>query len=929
MAKINSDSLLGLNLPTVFSRKISLDRGQDGRMIVNLNLVIKEILGGESGTWFTNQHFKALLRVKVIQLTDSVVIQTAREHIADAKFRNLILKDKSTISRDLNLFSDIIGPIGQPSNADALKEKYKTINEDGLAVYSIPFQVRFELDEEREVDDLAYVFYTFLDFESFALNFSQEEMENSTDAVGQIGFDVVIQNKQTFQNGLMFEDFGRKRWAGSVYRLQDGRWVKGDARRKSSLEIQDFLTPKRVSNTKVHDSRTLKRLDAQKVPDASLLESVRSIKDSKIQASMFLSRTERGSTRFNLIFDYYNLIKDHSAFGSFLQNTNPNTKRLILRNTKINSVKVTRRRMSAQLNGINSLGFPTRNKFDTQVPDFVVVESRDEKGRLLAKNEETWGNSIEEIDVHAGGSLFLRTFVGIDRSMVNVTDGIYRYGIEVEIEDGIFQFLKSLLLELSTSRVEIERFITKALVPSHYDADAERFTQVFVSTFEKSNEQRILNTAINNYLGSVQLVFGDQAREFLTLNGRMITAEDLRNMLHPRIATIKTMHDFLKAFIKLESRFAEAIGIEPGVTRENLLLPNEIARSSSSSNKPPKTITIQKLFLEEFDSNISNNFGMRIMEEQEEQETRNVLELTPAQLNVRNKEELDFFKIPEVDSPKGLFWTPEKIKTPVDEFLVRGAVNNQIKDFEVKLKNVKQNQGADYMRFVPVSNSRLDEDKQKRAFNFNGFFTQSGVNIAVVDPRIKQASVVNLLEENFSDEERDNCSSELGVVFSGADIDIILNPLGAAIDAAQSSLDDAIGRAPPSIEQLSEGISGRDEGDVARIPPHLRGLAGEGNDVSPNRFAVDENGQLSDLVYGNIQEVQVLSGFEADDANQPLANAAQWSALTTEIIDRAASENRQLVCRFNNFEDAELGITRDESAPPVWNRFFHLIPGEQ
>ena len=304
-----------------------------------------------------------------------------------------------------------------------------------------------------------------------------------------------------------------------------GRFMKGRFHNPDKTDISQYLTPLMVPNYKVQDFRSFARAEQDSYLPATMPSFLR--KDLEIdflqekrtnQLNSRLDVTQDpdlGHVLMEFTIDQEYILENYSKFSNLYKNLKGDTRysssreryKLLLPRNKFRlvSAKIKRRRVTRRNIGIDSLGMPAPDVFDREEPDFIVAETGEphsdaesrERGStynatdllvpLVTADGEMSDDNFENIQAIANtmdmanflrgrgdGSVptdnglpypFYRKILATDKSLVNIYDGKYQYGIELVYEDPIEKLLKDILISLKEARQQLQEYYNESTIP--------------------------------------------------------------------------------------------------------------------------------------------------------------------------------------------------------------------------------------------------------------------------------------------------------------------------------------------------------------------------------------------------------------------------------------------------------------------------------
>lgn len=631
---------------------------EDNNLFITLDIMLKEKLDdGLVGRWFANQEFSKYLKIKVSQITNKSVyekvIKSANSiysFLSQEKASGTEQEIKTIISsietKDLSVARDVLGDNSNLTN------KYTELDNNGDEVVSFSFRTSFEIN--KNFDYLAYVIFSYLDIEAIVRDFSLLLGTNDIQPpIGKVSADVVIENGVIVSQTITYFTPEGNIWVGAVGFDENGGVI--------ALDPNGFvfpLTKKVVDNAKIQDFRNFKEIERLSL-DFSFIEN-NLIKESIINgridnlihqkeksgafSNVFLSRAVNGNARFFFSINFGKLVELFSVYGSLF-----NRPFSTINDASILGMKIVRRRIG----GSPEIGSkPNKNILfdDNQVDDVVVVSGEKEKDTFQTKNNDK--GSIQEIkDVvmpQTQDTLRLRHFSGVDKEMGDITDGYYQYGVELEITDPSFVYLRNRLLEIVDAKKRLKEYYDEAsqlttnetlvsnsnphidfpgerkvdlntITPGNFDAYANRFTQKFI------------NKMLEKYPNSVEAPWVKPIKFYLDVLN-ILTKKDvdvlkyekpLMFLAHPVSGNLTGIEFILRLIQDLETSLSKVVSLQGALTSNQLLfasvpvsvlgekLNNSVKEPLVASKKESslKKFKVSYFFPDIFNSNISNSVG--------------------------------------------------------------------------------------------------------------------------------------------------------------------------------------------------------------------------------------------------------------------------------------------------------------------------------
>ena len=628
---VDTKSLAGKYLPSVYVSEISIKDGglsrksrkqskKDGKkdnkrqklgkkqnksLEVTISMSIKDVIEKDAiSTWMENSDFTKYLRIKIIQSTNAKLTKL----LSRGKFSALKLqkfKKDSKVS---------IIPV-QKKNFD-LKDYTKIHSSDGERIYEIPYQKKM-IVEDRNPEHLSYFAYVYLDIADLAQHYGLKISKNKRFSGRIAKEDVIIRRKVNTTAYVFYLKETNQIWTGQKHK-RNGQWFAGAPRRKLGARP---LRRQRVPNGKIKDYRDITNVGDKKQDIAPALKKFQKIQKKQLNRDMTIPKvvesyisqgsvSPKQSGEVSILFhlDIRKWVREQSAFGSIIENSkNRRAIEEIYFHSKIKQLKLVRRRIS-KVPSINRLGTKTvSGNFDPSRQIIkTIIFSSDDKG-FLKKSKSKIG-AIREIQNLAFTS-GVRTFTAEDKSMKDVTDGLYQYGVEIEAIDGTVVFLNKKLNRLIAAKNQLDLYYNDILCPK-YVSPSGKFKQTLSRKY-KNLKLRPWSAAIAVYLD----VYSSINRLPM---GSKVMAKKLFAMTNSATGTESGVYALLSMMQQLIDQIISALGSKRAQTfslNTNLAINASSPGKASAGAKTPRqykvsTLEISSYFNDTHDSNIPKNFGI-------------------------------------------------------------------------------------------------------------------------------------------------------------------------------------------------------------------------------------------------------------------------------------------------------------------------------
>jgi hypothetical protein len=645
-------------LPRINIDKITLTSPDENILNISLDLTIKETLDDSFfGSWFEDININKYILVDVVQSTDASITEAlsySNDMIQLCNVRRqkqINIKDTRTkafayitnntkVSSLLKLLED--GTTTQTLSINNTKNKITDYtaytNNDGDKIYEVPYKVQFSIDKQPE--HLAYFAVCSIDLDSLCADLKIDyDIAESFEENGRVISEIVINESTVVSESFVYADKNGVVWSGPVHQNSQGIWRSGDDETPDSINLDRIV----VTNTKVQDFRRFNRIERLMVDfndneKYSLLSQKQAENITKIQSTdykpdrysaefteLFSSTDANGNAKFLFGVNFINVLKNYSKFSKLLDTNNDTFKEESIRETRILDLKLFRRRIK------NSSQKPYE-KQNPEQPDELILQTKDISWRNFVDiNNKT--ASIKEADILTqSANNFIRFFTGVDKSFKQLTDGVYQYYIEFEIEDGINDFVRTKLQELETAKQLLVEYYNKISKPTMKKFIAENSNPHIDSPNEYSQNSLVMDYGydiVSNKL-SPQLVsklireYGSFtspsapwnacniifsyildifSAEISTDEDRKKISDSLFEMLNPNATNPQIVQRTIEMFEYFITNISKTFDISLETTSLS-------GPASTSSSKPVKSFKVTKIFDSVADTSIIKSFGI-------------------------------------------------------------------------------------------------------------------------------------------------------------------------------------------------------------------------------------------------------------------------------------------------------------------------------
>ena len=381
----------------------------------------------------------------------------------------------------------------------------------------------------------------------------------------------VLDRGQIVEKALKFSTADGKTYSGPVHK-HGNKWMAGA---KHTSQPHATLKAKEVLNTTIQDLRILSLL-----ANINLDTSYEKPGNSAYFSELSLSTALTGEARYLFNIDFGKMVK-HASQYPWLQKNNTLTGK-----SKIDSIRVLRRR-KPKLKAESKLGAPKAAQdqvyaFDENTAQYeTIAESADTSPNKLAKGsnviethegEPQEVGNIREISLNSTKS-GIRTFSGVDFSIVDATSGKYEYGVEVAISDPSFDHLQQAVTSINNAIAVLEDYYAEAIgffgkeVSQNFNYLTGRFSQSFI----QDTDSQAIQSAIQTYLQAltsmvdVDINVGTYGLKLYSIISPMTgTPENIQRVLAP----MKTLQTKLQNLFDDKTKSSQSGG-EAGTKNKN------------------------------------------------------------------------------------------------------------------------------------------------------------------------------------------------------------------------------------------------------------------------------------------------------------------------------------------------------------------------
>lgn len=983
MANISQQGLFNAFMPEVMIQKITLENAgfvpvesnphiKDEReekefiqtpdsMKVSLSLIVKEKFDDDLfGKWLGSIDLKKYITIKLYQSTDPSVSKLATVSNESIRlFENSTFWGEETrIAR--NYASRLLGTQNDTETWEKINNSIKLIdislldektveneiNDDGTETQNVFYKASFDLATSQP-KHLSYFALTTFDIEKLSQDFNLKNPLE--DKYTSVYAEKVIDNYQTIAQSFVYLKEDGSVWTGPVYVENDldgaNTIVSSTYKTTANTEITGSTVLKRlaVSNSKIQDFRNDKeikklKLDFQKIRKAfNRLGDRRDIVVNPRTENYFklLSFESDGDRNCNISFviEPAQMVASSSKYKNFFISFNTPLANTAMRG-QIRSLKVLRKRVKKY--GHSKQAYVDFHK--NQIEE-IVAYSADRGGKIITQdNEKAFLSEIPLQDA--------RMFILTDRQMPYITDGLYQYGIEVEIDDPLEDKLKNILKDLNNEKIDLEKYYreasklsrTKAMqqssnphfktqlsqartevIEGNYNPLTNSFTTSFKTKMAEQDQQTsIWTTSVATFCNSLSYFIEDLDSELLS--------GELQKIVNPQTGNPSGIGLLLSLYETLISRMNSVISLDKKV---NNLLSTDNARSRKTSFKMKHWFKDEAHDADKDDTISFKFFDESVVPESRTQELRTqgildktqnnkrgLLSITRDQLNQRAEQEtLKFFNSanPDINDPEDntstsqigninlSYFTPNVISTRNNQYAIleNSPIGKDLEDSsKIESKLEKTNKVLENFKNISVSSTNSDDvvivtqDFQILENTLRNFIKSIGsahsVTIELEKKKQKEDAAIDPIQVNsIGISALDDISQQTTNDAGG---------LSRFVSALATDLDHSI----PTKNNFSSGIN-----PFANTPTDKTILTTNSIQFDVNSMTSEEKSELP---------LQIQAQFLESKGKSSVKDTKNKNSISKEIDVSAIKELRML----SGFEKGEDG--RKLLNKPIWEK---------
>ena len=947
-------------LPTVCINKIQLSDGAQG-VIARIDILIKEVVSTLEQSFFRGPHAD-LFRIEVIQ-----------KHGSRDTVRELVV-DHSRLEEYINRAA-IVG---------------------GEYLLSIPMVEMFHIDEQ-DIRDLHYVVTPIIN----------GEPEINRLLARHAYTEYVIEDRELVDTT-------------SGYTLRDGM-TKGEVwsgakehvdYRQSSPDQLSSIFSGYTGYVAIRDGATspFSRLREHSIPNNKVIDfrSRRMRKDSPYKSIAEIHSSDSPASAVEQTFNIYSSISDRlsvKSFNSYLAMvgacyTEDGFRRIqfdlnfeemiadklqafpsvdildIMSMSKIKNLRVLRRKVADRQ---ELLGAKAVYKPDNDEVPIIVISDDENNGSIGKRRFADQDNSLEvaslqELPNSAGESV--QTFVCKERLDPHGYKGLYQYGVEIEIENGLLGAVKRDLANLDLIFKDFSYYYNRASsringVPN-YDRVMNRFSNEFKIKFgaEFESGSRLYNRMID---------YAFLCGRYFSSETVVLTLVKSAAMVHPESATPDSILEFLGLVKNLQHRLNSinsAIS-SPRKRVKGVAQGDHVATRISNRGRPRDTISFRKFFE---DSDCVDEEGASLRAQENVRVSVNILEhdtLSYEDMEDRETEELHNHDISTTSgselegktdlglgNKEGTFPYFTATSATVHSLGTNGETKTKLsitgedetKVFHTVEHLAKGSKPAEDLGFKFDSEASLAKFADVVAINVlesNAIRAHSKENYDnVPEDDVKDKVLVDTLQE------LDRCADNVYVNDDMTEMEedqverffIEKKKVTPSLSKAVSATTEVrkkstpvkkydLHRAKKAIEKTKRNKASKEKATKEYfknlVPPQIRKLYVEtekekkkpGSSKELAKMKSPDTKAVQNIKHGTLTQIEYHSGYEKNSNGLLNLKKPIWNKLERKDFDAKKAAGETLTCRIKKYADPILGHSFDKSLKVlISNKQFTISP---
>ena len=654
-------------------------------------------------------------------------------------------------------------------------------------------------------------------------------------------------------------------------------------------------------------------------------------------SDFWITRNGQGEAKFVFIFDVESFFEKRSEYREFYKRMTNQERKELKREIFIPSFRVNRKRVRV----VNSKGSRSVIDFSDEYSMFKVVETSKSKNRESFNRIITEDGAIMQINISGTSEKDLIFLTGTDYNIATATDGLYAYGVSVDIIDTMKNFLLKKLEPLNREIISIKNILNESTINlENYNPATDLYLKPL-----REIAGRSFSSAARSVRDVYQLF---AARENANRRTRASNRRDIKNKINnifdiEKIKSPKELEMLIELMETMMRNALQSIGEPSLASGRNRTSATDIRISSEKFYTKPNMI---------FDANVDKLKGIDYLTTISDTSQDDVLKEISS-LSRDNGE----IGIKVID---GATWE-NRATEEIAKFFAPGTTSVsafQLNDSQEGDSNISlTGTGSEFYTMSYMSQS--NNSTQTSGNGTLNFF--QGVNTDFAE--IQNILVKNILD---FDNEEIHFLSGFGVVFGDTErnITLISSDFGRQDSSSRGnrSPDVDYGVNLSNLGMTEEEYQEQKDFEQFVFSKMVEPLNNPGNDYidslsigfgtqaspqsMPNVFEIGEtqqqkseivgeapnqvisyslNGSSPDYVVSQrfLSKIQFLKSFETDEQGESVSTPI-WEALTIDTYKNNA--NRNLLCRIDPYQNEKLGIRTASSKYPIYDSFFAIKP---
>lgn len=997
----NSAFLLPEENPHIDSQKEQIRRGRPngdaipGRtaqdtiqrpqaMKVTLNFTIKEKYKNDViGKWASDIDFQKYLKIKIFEIQDArlssllsmskdfaLTLDSRTFNTAKPAARNIMFRYLKIARDELPQFIRNNVKVQEVSIKENTETSIETLD-DGTKILNTHFIKSFSKPTSN-VGHLSYYVQSYLDYRQLSQDLKLQSDLRMFDFLmnkNKIAGEIVFDNFQIKGETYVYVDQDSKIWNGDVHKNEEGQYRSEIFEKPQSFPltrrvitnstIQDFRRRQQIEkvnfdfnpvkqyfqNFEQKNSSTNTNFLAKKNAYFSKIDiAIDEDKDAKIKFSVALK---------SLLFDssdFAYLITDHD---SFLANS-------IARKAKVKSLKMMRQRVKISNSNNNNITVAkTYIPFSKNEIKEVLFHSRDPEA-IPVDNERFYLRTLQTL-------LYPNVieYTGVDRKASELTDGLYRYSLEIEVEDPFVQYFEEMIKGLQIAREELERYkiesekLTlskyflqtsdphinspkeKDIIGTIFEGNYSILTNSFTETFMRKMSEKYRTATTAPWILYTSY-YVDKLATFVPEINKRELQKQLQTFSSPRTGSPEGIRMVIKLIEHLISSISKILGKK--VVVDNL-------SGKTMASKSPKTFVVSHEFNNDvFDSNLENEVLVDYLDIEEPKQSKiGLSSISIDRYKERVEKEIKKYFATENPSTSRTSGQLPSIQTDTKRNifsylsptrLIAGRESVRLQPTKDKKEQTKINNTISFAKTPNKSfykKSLAEENLDLSIFNLE---MQQKFSVTITGFKIdlpKQEEVKENIEREVIQEVEED-KPEKTTPKSGREITDVRN----LPPSDQAGIRDFISVFGPKanskttifdIEMTKSDIQTRfSDQEKNRLPPQVTsGLFGDvakdsKEGIVPPKTLKDLNNSNSQTIanVGSLKNIQILTGYEKGENNEILIDQPKWENITEEAVS-AIPNGKEITCRLADVKNREIDVEDISKSAKPTNTTFTMV----